>query len=246
MTVSIDLSGRTALIAGGSGGIGLGIARKFREAGAQVHVTGTRSSASDYGKGELDDFAFHSLDVTDSAAVAAFAAQFDALDILVPSVGIVAYGGAEYGIETFRKVVDVNLNGVMHLCTCFRDLLQGTEKREGTIVLVGSTASFRATPGQPAYSASKGALLTLTLSLAQAWARKGIRVNGIAPGFVKTKLTQRTWEDEKVYCEATRRIPLKRWGETEEMGNTALFLASPMASYITGQMLLVDGGITLM
>lgn len=142
--------------------------------------------------------------------------------------------------------VNIDLNGVMHLCTCFRDLLQGSDEREGSIVLVGSTSSFIATPGQPAYGASKGALLTLTKSLAQAWARKGIRVNGIAPGFVKTRLTQRSYEDENVYADTVSRIPLGRWGEPEEMGNAAVFLASPMASYITGQMLLVDGGITLM
>jgi 3-oxoacyl-[acyl-carrier protein] reductase len=246
MTVEINLQGKTALVAGGSSGIGLGIAHKLREAGATVHITGTRASAADYDEAALAGLSFHSLDVADSAAIEAFAATFESLDILVSSVGIVAYSGAEYEIETFRKVIDVNLNGVMHLCTCFRDLLQGNDEREGTIVLVGSTSSFIATPGQPAYSASKGALLTLTKSLAQAWARKGIRVNGIAPGFVKTKLTQRSWEDEKVYKESSARIPLKRWGEPEEMGNTVLFLASPMASYVTGQMLLVDGGITLM
>lgn len=246
MSVSIDLNGYTALVAGGSSGIGLGIAHKLREAGAKVHVTGTRSDASDYGDDDLKGLSFHTLDVDDSDAVAGFAAEFESLDILVSSVGIVAYGGAEYEIDTFRKVVDINLNGVMHLCTCFRNLLQANDEREGNIILVGSISSYIATPGQPAYSASKGALLTLTKSLAQAWARKGIRVNGIAPGFVKTKLTRRSWEDETVYCESTRRIPLQRWGEPEEMGNTALFLASPMASYITGQMLLVDGGITLM
>lgn len=246
MTVEISLQGKTALVAGGSSGIGLGIAHKLRDAGATVHITGTRATAADYDEQALDGLTFHSLDVADSAAVDAFAAGFQALDILVSSVGIVAYGGTEYQIETFRKVMDVNLNGVMHLCTSFRDLLQGNDEREGTIVLVGSTSSFIATPGQPAYSASKGALLTLTKSLAQAWARKGIRVNGIAPGFVKTKLTQRSWQDENVYKESSARIPLKRWGEPEEMGNATLFLASPMASYVTGQMLLVDGGITLM
>ena len=246
MTVNIDLQGKTALVAGDSSGIGLGIAHKMREAGAQVHITGTRGSAADYGEDSLAGLIFHSLDVADATAVEKFAAAFDSLDILVSSVGIVAYGGAEYAIETFRKVMDVNLNGVMHLCTCFRDLLQSTEEGQGSIVLVGSSSSFIATPGQPAYSASKGALLTLTKSLAQAWARKGIRVNGIAPGFVKTKLTERSWTDEKVYAESSARIPLKRWGEPEEMGNTALFLASPLASYVTGQMLLVDGGITLM
>lgn len=246
MSVCINLDGYTALVAGGSSGIGLGIAHKLREAGAEVHVTGTRATASDYGANDLRGLSFHSLDVTDADAVAGLAAEFESLDILVSSVGIVAYGGEEYEIETFRKVVDVNLNGVMHLCTCFRDLLQGNDEREGNIVLVGSTSSYIATPGQPAYSASKGALLTLTRSLAQAWARRGIRVNGIAPGFVKTKLTRRSWEDEEVYRESTGRIPLQRWGEPEEMGHTALFLVSPMASYITGQMLLVDGGITLL
>ncbi|NKI15950.1 SDR family oxidoreductase [Spongiibacter sp. KMU-166] len=246
MTVSINLDGKTALVAGGSSGIGLGIAQKLKQAGAVVHITGTRASSSDYNESDLNGLIFHSLDVADTNAVKAFADSFESLDILVSSVGIVAYGGAEYEIETFRKVIDVNLNGVMHLCTCFRGLLEGNEQREGTIVLVGSTSSFIATPGQPAYSASKGALLTLTKSLAQAWARKGIRVNGIAPGFVKTKLTQRSWEDKEVYKASSARIPLKRWGEAEEMGNAALFLASPMSSYVTGQMLLVDGGITLM
>ena len=246
MTVNIDLNGLTALVAGGSGGIGLGIARRLLQAGADVHITGTRPGSYDYGESELSGLIFHTLDVTDPSAVQAFAATFNKLDILVSSIGIVGYGGSEYEIDTFRKVVDVNLNGVMHLCTCFRDLLQGSDERDGSIVLVGSTSSFIATPGQPAYSASKGALLTLTKSLAQAWARKGIRVNGIAPGFVKTKLTQRSYEDENVYADTVSRIPLRRWGEPEEMGNAAVFLASPMASYITGQMLQIDGGITLM
>ena len=218
MSVCINLDGYTALVAGGSSGIGLGIAHKLREAGAEVHVTGTRATASDYGTNDLQGLSFHSLNVTDAGAVAGLAAEFESLDILVSSVGIVAYGGEEYEIETFRKVVDVNLNGVMHLCTCFRDLLQGNDEREGNIVLVGSTSSYIATPGQPAYSASKGALLTLTKSLAQAWAHRGIRVNGIAPGFVKTKLTRRSWEDEEVYRVSTGRIPLKRWGRTGRNG----------------------------
>ncbi len=113
-------------------------------------------------------------------------------------------------------------------------------------MLVGSTSSFIATPGQPAYSASKGALVTLTKSLAHAWARDGIRVNGIAPGFVRTKLTERSHEDPSVYDGTIARIPLRRWGSAEEMGDAAVFFGSTMSSYVTGQMLLVDGGITLM
>ena len=244
--VSIDLEGKTVLVAGGSSGIGLGIARRFEAAGATVHVTGTRGAAGAYAPGTLDGLVYHPLDVADDAAVRALAEGFGRLDVLVSSVGTVAYGGAEYEIETFRQVIDVNLNGVMHLCTAFRDPLRRDAEETASIVLVGSTSSFIATPGQPAYGASKGAMVTLTRSLAQAWAKHGIRVNGVAPGFVDTKLTRRSREDADVYAESLKKIPLRRWGEPEEMGDVALFLASPMASYVTGQMLLADGGITLM
>jgi len=246
MAISIDLEGHVALVAGGSSGIGLGIARRFEAAGATVHVTGTRASANAYPEGELDGLVYHTLDVADDAAVRKLADELDALDALVASVGTVAYGGAEYQIETFRQVMDVNLNGVMHLCACFRDHLKRDVDATSSILLVGSTSSYIATPGQPAYGASKGALVTLTRSLAQAWARHGIRVNGVAPGFVDTKLTRRSREDAEVYAQSLERIPLGRWGEPEEMGDVAVFLASPMASYVTGQMLLADGGITLM
>ncbi|WP_040496098.1 SDR family NAD(P)-dependent oxidoreductase [Ilumatobacter nonamiensis] len=240
----IDFTGRQVLVAGGSSGIGLGTARRFQMAGADVHVTGTRASAADYPDGDLDGLVFHQLDVADPGAAEALATGFDALDVLVPSVGTVAYGGAEYDIDTFRQVVDVNLNGVMALCTAFRSHL--TESEAASIVIIGSTSSFIATPGQPAYSASKGALVTLTKSLAAAWAKHGIRVNGVAPGFVNTKLTSRSHDDPDVYESTISRIPMRRWGEPEEMGDAALFLASSMAGYVTGQMLLVDGGITLM
>ena len=240
----IDFAGRVVLVAGGSSGIGLGTARRFELAGAEVHVTGTRASAAEYPGGDLDGLAFHQLDVADPGAAEELAAEFDALDVLVPSVGTVAYGGAEYDIDTFRHVIDVNLNGVMALCTAFRPQL--TDAEGASIVMIGSTSSFIATPGQPAYSASKGALVTLTKSLAAAWAKHDIRVNGVAPGFVNTKLTSRSHDDPDVYDSTISRIPMRRWGEPEEMGDAALFLASSMASYITGQMLLVDGGITLM
>ena len=240
----IDLAGRVVLVAGGSSGIGLGIARRFELAGAHVHVTGTRAGAADYPDGDLGGLAFHQLDVAAPGAAEELAAEFETLDVLVPSVGTVAYGGAEYDMDTFRQVIDVNLNGVMALCTAFRPHL--SESDGASIVMIGSTSSFIATPGQPAYSASKGALVTLTKSLAAAWARHGIRVNGVAPGFVNTKLTSRSHDDPDVYDATISRIPMRRWGRPEEMGDAALFLASSMASYITGQMLLVDGGITLM
>jgi 3-oxoacyl-[acyl-carrier protein] reductase len=116
---------------------------------------------------------------------------------------------------------------------------------KGSVVNIGSVACFNAVRGNPAYSASKGGLLTLTKSLAQLWARHGVRVNGVAPGFVRTKLTEAQHANREMYEASLRAIPLGRWGEPEEIGGAVLFLASPLASYITGQMILVDGGVTL-
>lgn len=245
MSVSIDLSGSTVLISGGSSGIGLGIARRFSAAGAAVHITGTRAAIEDYEhSGDLTDFVYHPLDVRDEGAAASLLGSLNNLDVLVCCAGSVAYGGKEYEMPTFREIVDINLTGVMNLCTAAHEKLK--QSSNPAIVVIGSTSSYIATPGQPAYASSKGALVTLTKSLAQAWARDDIRVNGIAPGFVATKLTERSFEDEAVYESTVKRIPMKRWGEAEEIGDAVLFFASPMASYVTGQMLLVDGGITLM
>jgi 3-oxoacyl-[acyl-carrier protein] reductase len=113
------------------------------------------------------------------------------------------------------------------------------------IILLGSGASYKAVRGNPAYSASKGGILTLVKTLAEAWAREGIRVNGIAPGYVASKLTEVTFKDKNRYESSLKNIPLARWGEAEDIGHTACFLASSKASYITGQMITVDGGLGL-
>ncbi|MEO1074034.1 MAG: SDR family oxidoreductase [Pseudomonadota bacterium] len=241
----LNLSGKVALVAGGSSGIGLGIAHALLQAGAVVHITGTKPNAIDY-RDDLDreGLIFHCLNVKDDRAATDLAGAFEALDILVCSVGTVAYGKAEFETDIFRDVLNVNLVGVMHLCTQFKDALSNS--KFPVILLLGSTSSFIATPAQPAYSASKGGLRTLTKSLAHAWAKDGIRVNALAPGFVETKLTKRSRDNDKAYEASIDRIPMKRWGTTEEMGNAALFLVSSMSTYVTGQMLLVDGGLTLM
>lgn len=244
MAVSIELTGQTVLISGGSSGIGLGIAQRFRDAGAKVHVTGTRQSASNYEHADkLKGLFYHSLDVR-SDEVATLVESLGSLDILVCCAGSVAYGGKEFDMPTFREIIDINLNGVMNLCTASHHKLK--ESEQASVIIIGSTSSYIATPGQPAYGSSKGALVTLTKSLAQSWARDGIRVNGVAPGFVATKLTERSFEDKTAYESTVKRIPMKRWGEASEIGDAVVFFSSPMASYITGQMLLVDGGITLM
>jgi 3-oxoacyl-[acyl-carrier protein] reductase len=226
---------------GGSGGIGLGIAQALLAQGAEVHLTGTKPSPDDYA--DLDPrFHYHQLDVTDDGAVEGLLPGLAALDVLVCSQGTVAYQRNEYDLATFRQVVDVNLTGVMSACVRFHEPLGAAR---GTVVVVGSIASFVSTPGQPAYSASKGGLRTLVMSLADAWARDGIRVNGLAPGFVATRMTTATTGNAKAYGASLAAIPMRRWGTPAEMGAAALFLASPMSAYVTGQMLLVDGGLTV-
>ncbi len=244
--MTFRLAGRSALVVGGSSGIGLGIARRLQAADATVHITGTREAGA-YGD-DLAGLTYHRLDVVDDAAVAALGARVEPVNVLVYSAGAVAYRRAEYDIATFRKIVEVNLIGAMSCCTAFHETLAraGSESGDAALLLIGSTSSFIATPGQPAYGASKGGLVTLVKSLAKAWARDGIRVNGLAPGLVETKLTTASRENPAAYAASLDRIPLGRWGTTEEMGDAATFLVSPLASYITGQMLLADGGATLL
>ena len=241
----LDFHGKTVLVVGGSSGIGNGIARRFREHGARVFVSGTRPTAGDY-EGEegsvLDGLDYFQWDVSSDRSVAEMSPRFDTLDVLVASQGIVEYKRAEFQMPTFRKVLDVNLMSVMSICTKFHAMLAATN---GSVVILGSGASFFATMGNPAYSASKGALVTLTKTLAEAWAGDGIRVNGIAPGLIATKITKVTWGHPRRYQDSLEAIPMKRWGTPEEMGGIALFLASPLSSYVTGQMLIADGGMSL-
>lgn len=241
----LDFNNKTVLVVGGSSGIGNGIARQFRNHGATVFVCGTRASADDYhGEegSELSGLSYFQWDVADDKQVEELHPPFDRLDILVASQGTVLYKQGEFKMEGFRHVVNVNLTSVMHCCLKFRDMLAETK---GSIIIIGSGASFHSVMGNPAYSASKGGLLTLTKTLGEAWARDGIRVNGVAPGLVDTKITKVTRDHPKRYEGTLEEIPLRRWGTPEEMGSVALFLASPLASYIVGQMILVDGGMSL-
>ena len=245
MSDPLDFSGKTALVIGGSSGIGNGIARAFAERGASVHVTGTRPDEGDYLEAEDSDFTgltYHKLDVTDRSAAGALAEQLPAVDILVLCQGAVRYGRQEFERDGWDAVIDVNLNSVMD---CARAFHSGIAEKNGTIIIVSSTGAFHAMIGNPAYGASKAGAASLVGSLAQAWAKDGIRVNGIAPGFVATKMTAVTTENEKRREGVIQRVPLRRMGTPEDMAGAALFLASPLAGYVTGQSLIVDGGLSL-
>ena len=238
----LDFTGKTVLVVGGSSGIGNGIAQAFRAQGAAVHVWGTRPGAADYADSEdsnLEGLTYRQMDVSDDASVAGFTPEFDRLDCLVLSQGLVLYRRAEFDMQEFRRVVSVNLLSVMACALRFHDMLAETR---GTMIVLSSVAAFLATKGNPAYNASKSGVLGLTRNLGQAWAGDGIRVNGIAPGLVDTKLTRVTTRDAARLSSTLQRIPLGRLGTVEEIANVALFLASPLSSYIVGQTLIADGG----
>ena len=245
MTDPLDFSGKRVLVIGGSSGIGNGIAQGFRERGAEVHVTGTRPDAGDYLESEDSDLSgitYHQLNVADRDAAGPLAAAIDPVDVLIQSQGTVRYKREEFEREGWDTVIDINLNSVMDVARAFHD---GLAQRDGTIIVVSSVAAFKANIGNPAYSASKAGAASLVKTLGAAFARDGIRVNGIAPGLVPTKLTTVTTQHPERLDGALRSIPLRRLGTPEEMAGAALFLASPLSSYMTGQTLVVDGGLTL-
>ncbi|HEV7877138.1 SDR family oxidoreductase [Bradyrhizobium sp.] len=241
----LDFSGKQILIIGGSSGIGNGIAQAFRARGARVQVCGTRAGATDYSKAEgsdLEGLDYAQLDVGEPRAVEAFAPAFDRLDVLVLAQGAVIYRRGEFEMAGFRRVMEVNLISLMACATRFHPMLKASS---GALIIVSSTAAYHATKGNPAYNASKTGAVGLTRTLAQAWAEDGIRVNGIAPGLVDTKMTKVTTANPKRLEGAIERIPLKRLGTPTDMAGAALFLASPLASYIAGHTLVVDGGLIL-
>ena len=142
-------------------------------------------------------------------------------------------------MDTFRRIIDVNLNSLMACAAKFRDALAA---RQGSLITISSVGGLRATRGNPAYAASKAGVIHLTATLAQAWARKGIRVNGVAPGLVDTKLTKVTINEPQRLQERLAGIPAGRLGTPQDMAGACLFLASPLASYVIGQTIAVDGG----
>jgi 3-oxoacyl-[acyl-carrier protein] reductase len=241
----LDFRGKQILVVGGSSGIGNGIAQAFRARGARVGVCGTRAAASDYSAEEgshLEGVEYTQLDVSNPQAVEKYQPSFDRLDVLVLAQGAVIYRRGEFEMEGFRKVLEVNLMSLMACATKFHAMLS---KTKGTLIIVSSTAAYHATMGNPAYNASKTGAMGLTRTLGQAWASDGIRVNGIAPGLVDTKMTKVTTRNPKRLEGAIERIPLKRLGTPADMAGAALFLASPLSSYIVGQTLIVDGGLIL-
>ena len=223
--------GRSVIVAGGTSGIGLALAAGFAAAGAKVLAAGL---------GDLPEptptIEFRKLDVTDASAVTELASSVVRADVLINSAGIIRRK-EEFALEHFEAVLDVNLTGAMRLATAFKPKLSG-----GAILNVASLYSFAGAAHAPAYAASKGGLAQLTRSLALAWAADNIRVNAIAPGWIETGFTESLRADTGRNAAILARTPLGRWGRPEDLVGAALFLCSPLASFITGAILPIDGG----
>ena len=178
------------------------------------------------------------LDVADAAAVAGLVAGLDDLAHVVNCAGVIRRH-EELDPEVFARVVDINLNGTMRVCAAARPALAANG---GTILNTASMLSFFGGGLVPGYSASKGGIAQLTKSLAIAYAADGIRVNAIAPGWIATPLTAALQADPARSGPILARTPLGRWGTPDDLAGAALFLASPLAAFITGIVLPVDGG----
>jgi NAD(P)-dependent dehydrogenase (short-subunit alcohol dehydrogenase family) len=228
---------KSVLVVGGTSGIGLAIATAFRDAGAIVHATGatdTEVAAASTTTG----ITFSRLDVTDLAAVRAFAASLSTLDVLVNCAGIIRRND-EHDPEIFDLVLDVNLSGTMRLCAACRPLLA---QSKGAILNTASMLSFFGGGLVPGYAASKGGVAQLTKSLAITYAADGIRVNALAPGWIATGFTDALQKDAARSGPILARTPLGRWGTPADIAPAALFLCSPLAGFITGAILPIDGG----
>jgi 3-oxoacyl-[acyl-carrier protein] reductase len=242
--MDLDFTGKTVLVVGGSSGIGNGIAHGFRARGADVHVWGTRATAMDYEGSEGSDLtglAYAKVDVGVRAEIAA-AEAIAPLDLLILCQGTVQYRRAEFEPEGWDRVMAVNLDSLMDCARKFRATLSD---RKGVIIIVSSISGYTSNRGNPAYAASKAGAISLTKTLGEAWAREGIRVVGLAPGLVDTKLTKVTTEHPERLEGALRSIPLGRMGSPADMAGAALLLASPLAAYVVGHTLIVDGGLSL-
>jgi NAD(P)-dependent dehydrogenase (short-subunit alcohol dehydrogenase family) len=229
---------KRAVVTGGGRGIGLAVAIALCEAGYQVIATGV-DAAEVAAMPQVDGLSGRVLDVRDNDAVAELFDELESLDALVNCAGLIRRGGAEYEIDTFADVIDINLNGMMRTCTAAKPLLA---KTGGAIVNTASMLSFFGGPAVPAYTASKGGVAQLTKALAVAWATEGIRVNAIAPGWIATELTRPLVEDGARAEPILMRTPMRRWGTPEDVAGPVVFLCSDAARFVTGAILPVDGG----
>lgn len=248
-----DLTGKVALVTGSTRGIGKATALLMARAGARVVVTGRKEQACAEAADEIvkaggEAFAVP-CDIADGDQVKALAENalrhWRRIDILVCNAAVSPHHGPlhEIGEDAIDRLLTANVKNQLLLCNA---LIPGmAERNDGAVIIVSSIAALRGTRRIGGYAITKAADIQMVRSLALEWAGRGVRVNGIAPGLVRTDMSRALWQDPKRLADALEAYPLGRIAEPEEIASVALFLASRAAAFITGQTLVVDGGSTI-
>jgi NAD(P)-dependent dehydrogenase (short-subunit alcohol dehydrogenase family) len=244
-SISFDYSGTAVLVTGGTSGIGHGIATAYRDAGAAVTITGTRAAASEYDT-DLDGCTYRQCRMTEPEEIDSLAASLDRLDVLVNNAGQVFPAGDEYATGGFEAAIAVNLTAGFRLANACRPLLAASDLDGGASVInQASMASWFSLEVAPGYAAAKSGVLGITRTLAVAWAGEGIRVNAVAPGLIETNMTAPMLAIDSMMDPIRARIALGRLGTPADVAPVVLFLTSPAARYVTGQVLPIDGGFSI-
>jgi 3-oxoacyl-[acyl-carrier protein] reductase len=240
--VGFDFTGTAALITGGSSGIGHATAVLFRDAGAEVTITGTKPAATDYDS-DLSGMAYRQLQITDHDSVDALAQSFSRLDVLVNNAGANFPGGLdESKPDGFEESVGLNLTGPYRLTLGLYQALKASTATGGaSVVNLASMSALRAVPLVPGYGAAKAGIVGITRNLAVKWAAKGIRVNAVAPGTIDTPMTAPMLLAADIVDSELAHIPLHRFGSVGEIAPTIAFLCTEQSSYTSGAVFVVDG-----
>lgn len=239
--------GAKIVVTGGTSGIGNAIAAAYAADGASVTITGRRASAGDYDL-DLSEFTYLQLDVEDDASIDAACAGIDGCDVLINNAGtsMMSMGLDEWEPDIFARAVNMHLISGYRLAKNLKPLLsQSTRTGGGVITSIGSMSSLLGIEAVPGYGAGKTGMLGITRAIAVAWGRENIRANVLALGLIETPMTEMALQYPDLLQPYVSRTPLGRIGQTSDAIGPALFLSSPAALYITGQILVVDGGFSI-